>query len=198
MTILFTPLDIPKIIPNNWDHWWEVWNNKTDKLVKIHNNHNSGSNELWRGINLYKSSICRVTYDCPDAFDSPVVKNIVEQVFEYIPISIMCIRVIENLMNVPFHSDHTVSRQQLRAVLWSNYTDHIWNFKYNDEVRHASIPNDTNSFYYIDNPLLHSAIYDPTKSKGLLVIYGHHEFDDKLSTIAHKSSEKYKDVAWII
>jgi hypothetical protein len=110
----------------------------------------------------------------------------------------MCIRVIENLMNVPFHSDHTTSKQQLRSVLWSNYSDQIWNFKYKDEVRKSSIPNDTNSFYYLDNPLLHSAIYDPTKSKGLLVIYGHHSFDAKLSTLVAKSSEKYKDVAWII
>jgi hypothetical protein len=45
MTVLFTPLDIPKIVPNDWDQWWEVWNNKSDKLIKIHNNHNLGYNE---------------------------------------------------------------------------------------------------------------------------------------------------------
>ena len=198
MPVLLTPLDIPKIVPNDWEQWWDVWDNKTDKLVKIHNNHNSGSNELWRGINLYKSSICRVTYDCPDAFDSPVVKNIVEQVFEYIPISIMCIRVIENLMNVPFHSDHAVSRQQLRAVLWSNYTYPVWDFRLKDKIRSFALPDETNTFFYIDKPLEHAAIYDGTKSKGLLCIYGDSPYDNNLQILAEYSAKKFKQYAWVI
>lgn len=198
MTVLYTPLDIPKILPNDWDEWWHVWNTSTSNLSKTYDNHNIGANDLWKGVNLYKNPEYKVTYDCADAIPCKVVDNLVEQVFSYIPTKVICIRVIENLQTINYHSDHTYTKQQIRSVLWSNYTDDIWNFKYNSEIKSASIPEDTNTFYYLDHPLEHSAIYDSNKSKGLLVVYGHSSIDTKLLDLATTSASKYKNHAWII
>ena len=38
--ILFTPLDIPKIQPNNWDEWWEFWNNEIRTIIADFKQHN--------------------------------------------------------------------------------------------------------------------------------------------------------------
>jgi len=200
MTVLYTPLNIPKIVPNDWDQWWDVWNKNTDKLTKKHKTHNPtyGSNDVWNGVTLYQSPNSIMTYDCPDVSDTPVAKNISEQVLDNIPCRIMCIRVIENLHGVGFHTDHSISKQQLRSILWSTYHDPVWYFRLKEEIKQFSLPEDTNTFFYVDNPLEHAAIYDRTKSKGLLWIYGYQPIDSKLTALAESSAEKFKQYAWVI
>lgn len=200
MTVLFTPLSVPKIIPNDWEQWWDVWHNNTSNLTKTHKTHNSNYavNDTWKGITLYKNSNSIMTYDCPDLSDTPIAKNISEQVLDYIPCNIMCIRVIENLTSIDFHTDHPFPKQQIRSVLWNTYESHIWNFKLHDEVRHFTLPDESNTFFYVDNPLQHSAVYDSSKSKGLLWIYGYKQFDDNIKTLADTSAEKFKQQAWVI
>lgn len=207
MTVLFTPLNIPKIVPNDWEQWWDIWNKNTVNLIKKHKTHNSsygepgvlkGPNNVWKGITLYQSPNSIMTYDCPNLSDTPIAKNISEQVLDNLPCSIMCIRVIENLYGIDFHTDHAMPKQQLRSILWNTYDDPIWNFKLNDEVRELSLPESSNTFFYVDNPLQHSAIHDSTKSKGLLWIYGHRPFEKSITELAEASAKKFKQHSWEI
>ena len=200
MTVLLTPLDIPKIVPNDWEQWWHVWNTNTVNLTKKHKTHNSGygADNVWKGITLYKNPNSTMTYDCPDLSDTPIAKNISEQVLDNLPCSIMCIRVIENLHSIDFHTDHSVPKQQIRSILWSTYSGSVWDFRLKDEVRNFTLPDDTNTFFYIDKPLEHAAIYDGTKSKGLLWIYGNRPYDNNLQTLAEDSANKFKQHSWVI
>lgn len=139
-----------------------------------------------------------MTYDCPDLSDTPIAKNISEQVLDNLPCSIMCIRVIENLHSIDFHTDHSVPKQQIRSILWSTYSGSVWDFRLKDEVRSFTLPDDTNTFFYIDKLLEHAAIYDGTKSKGLLWIYGSRPDDSNLQTLAEDSAKKFKQHSWVI
>lgn len=195
--ILYTPLSIPKLEVNNWDEWWSVWNH-AQFINKVATNHNSTTRDMLKGFDIYNTGHTRM-YSLYDAVMAPkckVVDNLLEQIFEYVPIIPKLIRVMENTGIVPAHSDYAKPRDEFRSVLWNTYDEPIWEFTYNNEARTLELPNDTNSFYYKDYPLKHSAIHNSTKTKGLLLVYG--TLKHNHTNIVQASAEKYKDYAWVV
>jgi len=196
--IIYTPLDIPKIEPNNWNEWWEVWNNNSQFINKVSSNHNTTVRDMLKGFDIYNTGNTRL-YSLYDAVMAPkckVIDNLLEQIFEIVPLEPKLIRVMENIGPVPAHSDYASPRDEFRAVLWNTYTDPIWEFSFYKEHRKLRLPNSTNSFYYKDYPLQHSAMYDNTKTKGLLLVYG--PLKKNHPTLIKESATKYKDYAWIL
>ena len=196
--IIYTPLDIPKIEPNNWNEWWEVWNNNSQFINKVSSNHNTTVRDILKGFDIYNTGNTRL-YSLYDAVMAPkckVIDNLLEQIFEIVPLEPKLIRVMENIGPVPAHSDYASPRDEFRAVLWNTYIDPIWEFSFYKEHRKLRLPNSTNSFYYKDYPLQHSAMYDNTKTKGLLLVYG--PLKKNHPTLIKESATKYKDYAWIL
>lgn len=197
MTILMTPLDVPKIVPNNWDDWWQIWNTHADMLHKTVKNHNSKEGN-WRGLNIYKHTKFNLStvYSAPSYFSHPVITDLVKQVETNLPIIPFLIRVIENLEVVDPHTDQPFPKDELRCVLWNTYTDPIWKFEYDGEQRNLVLPESTNTFYYKDYPLKHSGIYDEKNTKGIMLIYGAPK--QSFRTLIDHSAEKFKDFSWVI
>jgi hypothetical protein len=195
--ILYTPLDIPKIVPNDWEAWWKVWETR-DFLVKTTPNHNY--DELahlnWKGVDLYQRPGAMPVYQSPQVEKSPVVDDLVQQVFDAYKVEIDSIRVIENQRKINFHSDNTFPSPQIRSVLWSTYKNPLWKLKYHNEERQMKLPESTNSFYFFDYPLEHEAEYEEDESKGLLVVYSRKFYQSHILNLAKQSSEKYKEYAW--
>jgi hypothetical protein len=199
--IIYTPLDIPKIEPNNWDEWWDVWNNHARPMVKVRHNHNYFHEiPALRGFDLYrKHDMFKKlhAYQAPLAPQVPVVIDLIEQVKKYCVFEPLLIRVAENLIPTSPHSDYSVSgKYEFRSILWNTYTTPVWKFTYENETRDMILPHDTNSFYYLDYPVKHSTIYDGQYSKGLVKVYG--TLKSTTSDLISKSTAKYKDLAWII
>ena len=199
--IIYTPLDIPKIEPNNWEEWWEVWNKHAMPMTKTRKNHNhSVIKTPWRGFDLYRihDSLRHLhAYEAPLVPEYPVILNLIEQVKEHCILEPALIKVIENVIPVDPHYDLTYTdKYEFRTILWNTYKTPIWNFTYKNEIRDMIIPEDTNSFYYLDNPVKHSSIYNPSFSKGLLLVYG--KPINNINEIVNRSVEKYKNVAWVV
>lgn len=190
-----TPLYIKKIVPNDWDQWWKLWNQYAGVVQKTYNNHN---NEIgvWKGLDLVTKVNIKLIYTAPHAPSHPVIDDLVSQVNKHIPIILFKIRVIENLYEVPYHSDHNHPKDELRCFLWNNYTDSVWSFKYNNIIRKLQMPEDSNTFYYKDYPLQHSSIYCPNKGKGIMLIYG--ALKKEFSNLLSKSVNHYKNLAWVL
>lgn len=196
--ILYTPINIPKLQINDWTVWWEVWNKNIDFINKVGTNHNQTNKNLLKGFDLYRNGNT-LLYSLYQAILAPkcnVIDDLVEQIFEHVPIEPKLIRVMENTSAVGAHSDYSVPRDEFRAILWNTYEEPLWEFAYGAEKRKLHLPDDTNSFYYRDYPLTHSAIHDNTKTKGLLLVYGTLKRNHR--ELIEKSAEKYKDYAWII
>jgi hypothetical protein len=207
-TLYYTPLDLPKIQPKNWDQWWEVWNTYSAVISKNEKNHND-TYGLWKGLDLYRdpsmvlklraaglTGVHNPVYNAPYHYQSPVVIDLVHQVISRFPMHVICIRVIENLDEVPPHSDESSPAPNVRSILWSDYTEPIWRFDLDEKSLKMVLPDDTNSFYYLDYPLKHSAIYRPGNTKGVLVVYGV-PMKDKFKEMTSRSYLKYIDYTWL-
>ena len=193
--ILMTPLNIPKIVPNNWDEWWSVWNTNAKVISKARKNHND-TEGVWRGLDLYTSSIYKMptVYTAPHAPSCPVIDDLINQIRKHIPIILIKVRVIENLDVVQSHTDHNYPKDELRSFLWNDYEEPVWIFNHNNIQKPLILPDNTNTWYYKDHPMKHSSIYTPNKSKGVLVIYGspRTEFNE----FVKNSAEIFKEYSW--
>ena len=199
--IIYTPLDIPRLQPNNWDEWWEVWNSHAEPMVKTRKNHNDYNIKVpWKGFDVYRvqDSLKHLhAYEAPLAPECPIILDLIEQVKRHCILRPALIRVIENIAPVNPHYDLPYpNKYEFRSVLWNTYQTPIWNFTYNNETRDMIMPEDTNSFYYLDNPVKHASIHNPSFSKGLLLVYG--SPIATINEIVNRSVEKYKEVAWVV
>jgi len=198
--IIYTPLDIPKIEPNNWDEWWDVWNEHAAPIIKRKRTPNHADYTLWKGFDLYKTPALLNkphAYDAVMAPEVPVILDLIEQVKNHAIFTPVLIRVIENIIPVLPHYDNIIPNSyQFRSVLWNTYKTPIWNFTYENETRNMILPEDTNSFYYLDYPVKHESIHDPLYSKGLLLVYG--KLKIETNELVERSINKYKDIAWVV
>jgi hypothetical protein len=167
-TLYYTPLDLPKIQPKNWDQWWEVWNTYSAVISKNEKNHND-TYGLWKGLDLYRdpsmvlklraaglTGVHNPVYNAPYHYQSPVVIDLVHQVISRFPMHVICIRVIENLDEVPPHSDESSPAPNVRSILWSDYTEPIWRFDLDEKSLKMVLPDDTNSDtpITVSNPII--------------------------------------------
>ena len=192
--ILVCPLDIPKIVPNDWDEWWSTWKS-ADVMHTATKNHNATPLK-WRGLDLYKIHDYSTNYRAPYAEQNPTVIDLCRQIQESVKFRITLIRVIENLEPVPSHSDNTKNTPSIRTLLWNTYQQSVWTFTNDITSYKLRMPNDTNSFYYLDGPIMHSSIYDPNYSKGVVAIYGNPAND--FENLLNASYLKYHNYAWMI
>jgi hypothetical protein len=197
--ILYTPLDIPKIEPNNWDEWWEVWKTYSGTSIQANGSHNGKtSSGQWRSLELYRGTgvnldnAVHVYPKCPQ--DIPVVQDLIKKIKEYFPTKVTHLVVLENLAFIKFHSDEIYPAHYIRALLWGTNNKVNWLLKKDTDVKLIELPQDSNTFCYLDFVTKHCADYNPSKSKGLLVI----GFDnnEEIQKLIRESASKYKGLAW--
>lgn len=203
-TTLYTPINVPRIEPSNWEQWWEFWKTHAKPATKIRENHNdnltdSQANASWMGLELYRHQedsplLHNQVYHYARAPDSPIVNDIVKQITDALSNNVCNIVVIENIRSIPFHTDGP-SQTHLRTLLWSTNTLLNWVFLHEHEVFVPKLPEDSNTFTYLDNPMQHTAIHYPTHSKGIVQIT---VLDvELLNKLVKESTNKYKGLAWV-
>jgi hypothetical protein len=198
--VLYTPLDIPRIEPNNWDEWWGIWNTYSGlatKKIKTHNPYES----VWRALEIYRYTesspmIDNIVYDAPRCPPAPVIQDLVKQVHDFYPGIVLYIRVVENQSIVKFHSDNTIPKHQFRTLMWSTNNRLNWLLKNKEKkVFCPVLPGDSNTFYYYDYHTQHHALYSPKVSKGILQVFI--SVDPQIDDLIERSCKKYENLAWV-
>mgnify|MGYP000843852331 CR=1 FL=1 len=195
--IIYTPLDLPKAEPDDWNVFWEIWNTYSGKLFKTMSNgtHSDavvGRSDVWQGLDIYKNSNF-------NSWQAPFY-NIKEQLPKLystlilLPISnIRQIRLVSSKLQVDPHSDDMKDIWVARAYFHYTAPEEQWFFTkpgdYYGERSYITRPVETNWFAYNDKYCWHATDYDGKYPKILLQI-----FADGLSTnLIDSSIEKYKD-----
>ena len=178
--IIATPLDIPRIEPDDWNVFWDLWNTYSGPLTKQYLNNGSEVDPLiapkiWSGLDLYDQWPHGTAWQAPLFEAGKLFPKMFKTIFDLNLNSLYRIRLISSLMPVGAHSDDSADRWSIRAFLHHPSTEQQWYFtKPNDRFgsrKYLLMPEDTNWFAYHDNLTWHGSDYDPKKPKILLQLY---------------------------
>jgi hypothetical protein len=178
--IIATPLDIPRIEPDDWDLFWNIWNTHSGPLTKQFLNNGSEVNpksapKIWRGLDLYDAWPEGTAWHAPLFEADKLFPKMFKTIFDLNLNSLYRVRVISSLMPVPAHSDDSADRWSIRAFLHHPSAEQQWYFtKPNDRTgpkKYLRMSEDTNWFAYHDNLTWHGTEYDPQHPKILLQLY---------------------------
>lgn len=192
--IIATPLDLPRIEPDDWKVFWDMWNTYSGPLTKEYLNTGSslpvtGAPAVWHGLDIFDNRSSQSAWIAP-YFDATTLFPKMFEILNKFPRTHR-IRLIEAKCNIPAHSDDNTNRWNVRALLHCTSTKSQWYFtKPNDrngERTFLKMPEDTNWFSYNDKYCWHGSEYDAEHPKILLQIYS--SFTPNV--LIEKSKDKY-------
>ena len=196
--IVATPLDLPKIEPDNWDTFWKIWNKESRNAIKIKKNTDMsvspiGQSNLWQGLDIYKNYNLVPTWNVPYyniKNDLPILhQQILNLPFKYI----YCVRILKSLADINAHTDDNKDHWAVRAFWHCNDVDSQWYFT--QPHHHASektffhLPNDTNWFAYNDKHAWHGTVYRKAYPKFLMQVF----IAGDITPLINSSIDKYKE-----
>ncbi len=195
-------LDFPKIEPDNWDIFWDMWNKHAKSLVKVKyditNRYKSdapaGATDYWIGLDLYRNNFFS-HWQAPLVDVSTVLPNMYNNLLALELPNIRLIRIVRSLISLGAHSDTGADSWQVRAMLHcDNPSEHWYYTPYGVKNKESSLPlklpKETNWFTYNDANCHHGTEYFPDSPKYLLQVF----YEGKMSDITHiKGIDKYPD-----
>lgn len=195
--IIATPLDLPRIEPDDWSVFWNIWNRESRNAVKIKKNTDSsvspiGQDDLWTALDIYRKHDVKVVWDVPYydiSNDLPkMYESILNLPFNYIH----RVRILSSLQNITAHTDDRQDRWSVRALLHCKDTNSQWYFTKpgnESERQFFTLPNDTNWFAYNDKHCWHGSVFNKQYPKLLIQVF----MADRGTTIINNSINKYKE-----
>ena len=130
--LIFTPLSLPKIEPDDWSVFQDIWDNNADWLVKESQSHSMstapiGKSNIWVGLDIYKKPNGRTLWNAPyyDIKERlPIMFNAIESIYPYIYRA----RVIQSRTDIIAHTDDDLNKWNIRALLHSPGSKSQWYF----------------------------------------------------------------------
>lgn len=203
--IIATPLDLPNLIVDDWEVFWNIWEQNAKTLIKVRQNVATsklkvGGPSPWKGFDIFRNHLQWET-----AWEAPFVdiKNDLPGFYNQLcnlPFDCMYrVRIITSLVDIVPHTDDAADVWSVRYML--HYTDlkPQWYFTepgshstHQDKKYFTSSP-DTNWFAYNDKYCYHGTNLNPAHPKLLLQVYVPlHKAHNHLPLVI-SSIEKYKE-----
>mgnify|MGYP003578359606 CR=1 FL=1 len=170
--IISTPLSLNKLVPDDWEKWWNIWHTHSRPLVKSRASPNSSSG-LHHGFDVYKcSDSFRAVYSAPYIDLSTLYPSLFEQVMA-LPINVYAIRFVMSLGNFPAHIDNKIPNWQIRNLFWCEDPEPQWYYTKLDEDKREflQLPPETNWWAYLDGAVKHGTVYRDNYKKILIQVF---------------------------
>ena len=194
--IIATPLDIPRIEPDNWEVFWKIWQQESRYAVKVKTNVDTslspvGQDDLWTALDIYRRHDLKTIWEVPYyniKDDLPIMYNtILNLPFKYVQSA----RLLISQKDILAHTDDDRNKWSVRAILHCNDPDPQWYFTQpgGTDRKFFNLPADTNWFAYNDHHCWHGSVFNNQYPKLLLQVF---TFGDD-TTIINNSINKYKN-----
>jgi hypothetical protein len=195
--IVYTPLNLPKLEADDWDIFWDIWDTHSDFAVKTSMNvANSkalvGSNNVWRGLDIFKKWAIPTSYTCPYIDISSTLPMMYNSILKLNIKTLYRVRLLQSLINVDPHTDDNADQWKIRGYLYYTDTKSQWYFTKpsSKERTYAKLPNDVHWFCYNDKHAWHGTDFNSDHKKILIQLYYVGSIDE---TILQSNIETYKD-----
>lgn len=192
--IVYTPLDLPKIEPDDWNVFWTIWNKNAKQMFKQLDGgltHRPQPNfSLWSGMDIYIKTEKKHAWPAP-YYD---IRNELPKLYNLIntlPLNIERARLVESKAYFPPHTDDNADIWSVRAHFFNQRSYEQWFFTLpgGGEKNYITSPKETNWFAYNDKNCWHGTDYDVNKPKILLQLYT----KDMPSELIVNSISKYNE-----
>lgn len=172
--IISTPLNLPKLVPSDWDKWFSIWSQHGQQLKKTRGNHNSMSG-LHFGFDVYKHERALTDYDAVKIDMESLWPEFYQELMDMIPVEPYVVRFVMSTGDFPAHTDNAFRNWQLRSLFYHPDPNPQWYFTDLDGERKEFLrmPEQTNWFAYLDGACKHGTHYNPEHPKILLQIFSH-------------------------
>lgn len=177
--IIYTPIDLPKIEPDNWEVFWDIWNKHKNYLVKTKNNTSLsrtpiGATDLWLGLDILKKITGYTTWQAPFFDIKQSLPNMYNSLVTLFP-NATAIRLVESQKNFGAHTDDNRNVWHIRAYLHYTSSKSQWYFTKPHDASgnrtYIDLPDETNWFAYNDLNAWHGTDFDPDNKKILLQVF---------------------------
>jgi hypothetical protein len=197
MTPVSVPIVFPKVVPNNWDIWNNVWEQNKKFVHKVTTTRNAGQ-VPWIGFDIYVKSGVDATdivkykcknINCPELFPS-LFDNL-----EKLPIEVHVVRVLQSLSSVPAHQDFASESgyHSVRSLLFDTNPKQTWWYQDNNNNKHyLMLPKETNTWWYDDSKIKHGTDFNSQYKKQLIMYRGPAK-TEYISNIILEGIAKYPD-----
>jgi hypothetical protein len=196
MTPVSVPLIFPKVVPNDWEIWNNVWEKNKKFVPKSLHTKNIGQ-VYWLGFDIYVKPgidsndimpyICK-NVNCPELFPS-LFDNL-----DKLPIEVHVVRVLQSFNRVPAHQDFAsrTGYNSIRSLLTDNNPTQTWWYEDSNTNKHyLKLPEDTNTWWYDDAKVKHGTDFYIGYKKQLVMYQG--LIKDSLESVLENSIQKYSD-----
>jgi hypothetical protein len=195
--IIYTPLDLPRLEPDNWDTFWNIWNTHSDVAIKKSTNLVTskaplGSSEIWRGLDIFKKLTGRTSWECPYFDISSALPSMYNSIGLLNIKTLYRVRLLQSLVKVDAHSDDNIDQWKIRGFLHYTDTKSQWYFTKpaDNERTYANLPRNVQWFGYNDKHAWHGTDFNPAHKKIIIQLYFKESIDE---TLLQSNIETYKD-----
>ena len=190
--IVSTPLDFPKLVPDDWDKWNAIWDEHAKPLTKKRPSPNKAAG-LHVGFDMFREGWFEPVYDAPHVYMDKIYPSFMQQIMA-LPVKIYCVRAVMSLGDFRPHVDNFSPSWIIRSLLQDTSPTPQWYYTdmKNENVKYQTLPEETNWWAYHDGIVKHGTTYNEDHKKILIQVFS--KIDETQKFIDDQlASSKYKD-----
>jgi hypothetical protein len=201
--VVLTPLDIPKLEPDSWDVFWDLWNEHATHLVPDETvfaidplSNREYNDHLCKGIDIFvKESHALNRYEAPFVDIKNKLPNMHKQI-ESLPFIDFTykIRLLDFPNDVWAHTDDNADAWIVRNIFhYSDTGPWFVTSPNSDNKTYLTLPVETNWFAFNDKHCWHGATYNPNCTTIVIQIFYDNGKWQQLIPLLQRSANKFKD-----